>query len=302
MIQTFDEPLAIETRGVHKRFRNNDALTGLDLSVPAGAVYLLVGPNGAGKTTTLRLLIDLLRPDAGDLHVFGLQSGKDGAHIRAGVGYVPEGREPAYEWMAVRELIAHHARYFAGWDESYAAQLVGALDVRLDDRFGVLSKGEVRRVQLVMALAHRPRLLLLDEPTDGLDPVIRDRFFALLADHLAASETTVLISSHLVYESETFADHLGVMKSGRLTAQLARPQLDEQLLRYVVDVPAEWDGPGSGVLARKDGRSECDLVMWGNETAVRETLQSTGASVRASTRVTLTEAARLLMENGEVAA
>ena len=117
---------------------------------------------------------------------------------------------PVYDWMEVGDLLRFHAAYYSTWDTAYAKTLVQSLGVKTDDRFGTLSKGESRRVQLVMALAHRPGLLLLDEPTDGLDPVIRDRFFAVLASHLAENETTVLISSHLVYESELFADHLGV--------------------------------------------------------------------------------------------
>ena len=298
LLERLSEPLVVDTQATRKNYGNKNALDGLELTVPEGAVYLLVGENGAGKSTTLRMILDLVRPSAGAMKVFGLDPVKDGDQIRAGIGYVPEDRGPVYTWMSVAALIRHHAAYYTRWDHAYASHLVDALGIDMNARYGVMSKGEARRVQLVMALAHRPALLLLDEPTDGLDPVLRDRFFVLLADHLATSPTTILISSHLVYEQELFADHLGVLSNGRLTAQLERDKLDQYMRRYVVEAPSEGIGDaglGDAIITRHTEAGGIDWVVWGIEPEVTAALERAGGTVQHVKRLTLTEAARALM-------
>ena len=197
-----DGAFAVATRGLRKQFGKEVALRGIDLQVPEGAVYVLVGPNGAGKSTTLKILLDLVRADAGAAEVFGLDPRARGPDVRAQIGYVPERHDWGYGWMRVGRLLEHHAAFYPRWDPQYAAHLARAFELRMDRKFGKLSKGQGRRVQLAMALAHRPPLLLLDEPTDGLDPVMRDETLGLLAEHLAETPTTVLISTHLVHEIE----------------------------------------------------------------------------------------------------
>lgn len=289
---------AIEVRGVEKRFGRRVALGGLDLTVPRGAVYVLVGPNGAGKTTALRVLLDLVRAESGTARVHGLDSVSDGAEVRALSGYLPERQDAGYGWMTVDQLLRHHASYRKTWDGSYASDLLSRLEVRDHTRFGKLSKGEARRVQLVMALAHRPPVLLLDEPTDGLDPVMRDEALSLLSDHIAEHEATLLISTHLVYEVEGLGDHLGVLKDGVLTAQLDRETLRRQLRRYTVEVPEPWTGEAavSGSIVRRNGRGrEQAWTMWGEERDVVERLGASGAAVRQVTPLTLEESAIALL-------
>ena len=138
---------AVETQGVRKRFGSRVALAGLDLRVPRGAVYVLVGPNGSGKTTTLRILLDLVRADAGRGAILGHDTVAEGPQARALAGYVPERQDAGYGWMKVQELLDHHASYRSTWDGAYARQLVERLDVRDHTKFGKLSKGEARRVQ-----------------------------------------------------------------------------------------------------------------------------------------------------------
>ncbi|MEO6778486.1 MAG: ABC transporter ATP-binding protein, partial [Gemmatimonadaceae bacterium] len=202
--------LAVETRGIFKCFGDQVALSNVSLQVPIGAVYLLVGPNGAGKSTSLKILLDLMRADTGVAEVFGLSSRDSAPEVCANVGYVPERTEWGYGWMRVGRLLEHHSLYYPRWDVEYAARLAAKFELRLDRKMGVLSKGQARRVHLTMALAHRPPLLLLDEPTDGLDPYMRDETLGVLADHLAESQTTVVISTHHVEEVERLADHIGV--------------------------------------------------------------------------------------------
>jgi len=164
---------AVTTHGISKRYGRETALDGVNLRVPEGAVYVLVGVNGAGKSTTLKVLMNLERADAGTAEIHGLDTVRRGPEARAQVGYVPERPDHGYRWMTCRGLLKHVAAYYPTWDHPYADRLSLVFGLRLDRQVATLSKGESRRLQLVLALAHRPPVLLLDEPTDGLDPVVR---------------------------------------------------------------------------------------------------------------------------------
>jgi ABC-2 type transport system ATP-binding protein len=286
--------LAVSTHGLSRRYGAETALDGIDLRVPDGAVYVLVGPNGAGKSTTLKLLMNLERPDAGTAEVFGLDTRRDAPRVRAQVGYVPEGQDLGYRWMTCGRLLRHAEAYYPAWDAAYAEHLGRAFGLRLHRRVGTLSKGETRRLQLTLALAHRPPLLLLDEPTDGLDPLVRRRALAVLAEHLADTPTTVLISTHQVYEVETLADHVGVLRDGRLAAQMPRDELHRTVRRYRVEVPEGWEAPPGlqGVDPRRSraGR-EMQWTLVGEEREVTERLALAGARVREVTPLGLEDAA-----------
>jgi ABC-2 type transport system ATP-binding protein len=156
-----------------------------------------------------------------------------------------------------------------------------------------------------MALAHRPPLLLLDEPTDGLDPLMRDETLGALADHLAESPTTVLVSTHHVDEVERLADHIGVLQAGQLGAQLCTDALRAGLLRYRAEVPAGWNGAPSlngAVLRRSSSAREIDWIVWGTEVDVAGALTASGATIRDASSLTLADAAVVLLETTRRAA
>ncbi len=293
---------AVRTSGLGKVFGRRAAVTDLALTVPEGSVYVLVGPNGAGKTTTFRMILGMLKPSSGSVDVLGVKAGPNG-DTRARIGYVPEGRTVPYKWIRVRDLLAHHARYFPSWDAKYAAHLSDALELRPSEKYSKLSKGEARRVELVMALAHRPSLLLLDEPTDGLDPVIRATVLSLVAEHMTETPTTLLIATHLVYEMERFADHIGVMRGGKLVAQVNRDAMQLKLRRYLLDVPESWSAPDLPLTVLKENGTprERRWTIWGDEAHVRGQLTSAGANVRGVTPLTLDEAALALLSMKETA-
>ena len=298
-IQLPEGERAITTRGVAKRFGRQVALRDLTLDVPLGAVYLLVGPNGAGKSTTLKVLLDLARADHGAAEVLGLDVRADAPLVRANIGYVPERHDWGHGWMRVGRLLEHHAAYHATWDRVYAARLTELFELVLDRPLRKLSKGQARRVHLVMALAHRPPLLLLDEPTDGLDPVMRDEVLGVLAQHLSESPTTVLLSTHHVTEVETIADHIGVLRDGELRAQVPLAELGKRLRRYRTEVPAGWTGTAAlngAVLRRVVTQREVQWTVWGDEPEIARQLTASGVVVRDSAPLSLHEATLALLD------
>ncbi len=297
-----DGPFAVATEGVSKRFGQVTALDGLELHVPERAVYVLVGPNGAGKSTLLRLLMGLTGRDDGSATVLGLDPRSGGADVRARVGYVPEDPDLGYPWMTVGRLLEHHAVYYPTWDQAYARDLAEAYEVDRSRRCRALSKGQSRRVQLILALAHRPPVLLLDEPTDGLDPVMRDETLGILSEHLADTPTTALISTHRVYEVERLVDHVGVLSRGRLLGQLPRVDLHRKLRRYWADVPEGWTASPElegRVVRRAGGARDIEWTVWGDEERVVHDLSRAGATVRDVAALSVDEAAVALLSSQE---
>ena len=293
---------AVATHGLSKRYGRETALDRVDLRVPEGAVYVLVGANGAGKSSTLKLLLNLERPDAGSVEVLGMDTGRHGPEVRAQVGYVPEVDGPGYRWMTCGRLLRHAAAYYPSWDAAYAHHLGRAFDVRLEHRIGTLSKGEARRLHLVLALAHRPPLLVLDEPTDGLDPVVRSRALTLLAEHLAETPATVLISTHQLHELESLADHMGVLRDGRLAAQMTRDELKRTVRRYRFVVPDGWEAPPELRAAsprRPAAGREVQWTLVGEEREVTERLTLAGARVDHVHGLALADAALALLSEEE---
>jgi ABC-type multidrug transport system ATPase subunit len=294
--------IAVETTMLSKFYDDHLALDRVDLRVPDGSVYVLVGANGAGKSTTFKILMNLERPDLGNVAVFGLDTGLDGPRVRARIGYVPEQHDPPYKWMTCARLLQHAAAYYPSWDIKYADHLVRSFQIHMDRKTGSLSKGEARRLQLVMAMAPRPPLLLLDEPTEGLDPVARRQLLTFIAEHLADSPTTIVISTHHVYEVESLADHIGVLNAGRLVAQMSRDELQRSVRRYHLELTDNWHAP-AGLVATQSRTSangrDAQWTVVGNEREITERLTLGGARVRDTQTLTFEEAALALL-SGDV--
>lgn len=288
------ETFAVTTHGLSMRYGKQAALDAVDLRVPDGAVYVLIGANGAGKSTAMKVLLNLERPHAGRAEVFGLDTASHGPEVRAQVGYIPEAHEQPYSWLTCGQLMRHVAMHYPAWDHAYATRLTEVFGIGPDRKTRTLSKGEARRLQFVLALAHRPPLLLLDEPTDGLDPMMRNRTLAELAGHLADTPTTVIIATHHVQEVESLADHVGVLSAGRLVAQMSRDELRRTVRRYRVEVPEGWQAPPelrTSSLRRSAGGREAQWSLIGDEHDVAARLTAAGASVRDVTPLALEEAA-----------
>jgi ABC-2 type transport system ATP-binding protein len=287
----------VRLRGVTKRYRGGwrqrevQALRGLDLAVPGGAVYAVVGPNGAGKSTTMRLLLDLARPTSGEVRVLGAAPAASPG-LRGRIGYVPERHDWAYADWSAGDALRYHRRLYSRWDAAYACRLDGVLRIDRDRRLARSSKGEARRVQLLLALAPRPDLLLLDEPTDGLDPVVRDEVWGVLADYLADSGATALVATHHVHEVERLATHYGALREGRIVAQLATEDVRAGVREYHLAVPDAWRPPGAlngSAIAGRRRAGQAVYTAIGEEAAIAEQFRGSGAEVLEIHRPTLEE-------------
>lgn len=231
-------PPAIELRGVTKRFGRKPVLNGVDLVVPAGQTFAFLGRNGMGKTTTIRTLLGLLAPDAGDVRVLGLDPRKQSLEVRRRVGYVAEDQQ-MFGWMRVSELTSFMAPFYPTWDAAHAKRLADQFELPAKTKVKHLSKGQGVRLALLLALAHRPELVVLDDPTLGLDPIMRKEFLRDVVTHLQGERVTVFFSSHLLYEVEPVADAVAILDRGRVVRLAATDELREKVKRLVAPADAE---------------------------------------------------------------
>ena len=205
----------IETTGLAKSFGRNRVLDGVDLTVPRGAVYGFLGLNGAGKSTTIRILLGLLRPDGGQCRVAGTDPTREPIETRRRVGYMAE-NQTMYGWMRVDKLIGWCGRFYPTWDGELAGSLREQMGLSADAKVGTLSKGQTSKLALLLALAQRPELVILDDPVLGLDPLARRDFLRDVIGHLQARNVTVFFSSHLLYEVEPICDQVAILDGGKI--------------------------------------------------------------------------------------
>jgi len=206
---------AIVTEGLAKRYGRQMAVNGLDMAVPRGAVYGFLGRNGAGKTTTIKMLMGLARPTAGSARMLGLDIARDRLEILRRVAFVGENKV-LYENLTPAEMVRFARPFHSGWSDAVADAVARRLEIPMPQRFGKLSKGNRAKVWLLLALAQGAELLLLDEPTAGLDPFMNDALLKLLADEVGAHGRTVFFSSHHLAEVEQICDWVGIVDEGRM--------------------------------------------------------------------------------------
>ncbi|HKR07665.1 MAG TPA: ABC transporter ATP-binding protein [Gemmatimonadaceae bacterium] len=205
----------IDLNQLTRRFDTKTALDNVTLSIPRGAVYGLVGANGAGKTTLIKHILGLLRAQSGSVRVFGLDPVADPVGVLSRIGYLAEETDlPG--WMRVDELIRYSRAFRPAWDDDYAEELRQSFALEPAAKIKTLSKGQKARVGILIALAYRPDLLVLDEPSSGLDPIVRRDILGAIIRTVADEGRTVLFSSHLLEEVEQVADYVTMINKGRI--------------------------------------------------------------------------------------
>ena len=203
----------LSARDLSKRYRRTTVLEGLTLDVPEGSVFGFLGPNGAGKTTTIKILMNVIRPSGGRAEILGVDSRHLGPSEFERIGYVSENQEMP-EWMTVDSFLSYLKPFYPSWDSARADELARQFQLPRHRRIDQLSRGMRMKTMLASSLAYRPRLIVLDEPFSGLDPMVREDLVQGLIE--SAEETTILISSHDLADIETFASHIGYLEQGRL--------------------------------------------------------------------------------------
>lgn len=205
----------IQTDKLTKSYGRHRGIIDVDLEVREGEAFGFLGPNGAGKTTMIRTLLDHIRPTSGRATIFGIDTQADPVAIHRRVGYLP-GEFVLYDKLTGGQTLDYFANLRGGVDKAYQADLIARLDVDPSRRFREYSKGNKQKIGLVIALQHRPDLLLLDEPTSGLDPLIQQEFYGVIRDAKAEGRT-VFLSSHILSEVERTCDRVAIIREGRLT-------------------------------------------------------------------------------------
>jgi len=205
---------AIETKNLSKNFGKLNAVDGLDLQIPQGSIFAFLGPNGAGKTTTINMLMNIISPTNGEASVIGIDSKKLTPKDIEKIGYVSENQELP-EWMTVERFIHYCKPMYSTWDDDFCEELLKQFDLPLKQKIKTFSRGMKMKVALVSALAFRPKLLILDEPFSGLDPLVREEFIDGLLEITENKDWTILISSHDIHEVERLADWVGIIHLGK---------------------------------------------------------------------------------------
>jgi len=272
----------IELSKVVKAYGTVRALDSLDLAVPQGSIFGLMGPNGAGKTTSIKLVLGLMQPDAGTVRALNRAPGPGAVELRRRIGFVPEDFA-LYPYMTGAEVLRLNAQLYRCSVDTRVDQLQSVFDLPLSRRIATYSKGMRKLLALYLALSTDPELLILDEPTDGLDPVVRSKFLGVLADQTAERRLTVFFSSHILSEVEKICDTVAFVRSGRTVLQDEVESLKAGYRVYTVRFAAGGspDAVQGVVVRRKRLVSEAvwDVEVYGDQDAASQAFAAAGGSI-----------------------
>jgi ABC-2 type transport system ATP-binding protein len=274
----------IEVNALHKSFKSQRALDGLNLRVPEGSIFGFLGRNGAGKTTTIKTLMGLLRPDTGGAYVFGIPVVDPGRaiEIRRRIGFVTEDKE-LYPYMTVEQIIRFTRPFFPKWRDDLEQRYLKMFDLPPKRKIPDLSKGMRSKLMLLLAISRGAELLILDEPTDGLDPAATEDILRELVAIAASEGTTMFFSSHQLSEVELIADHIGIIDHGKMIVAGSLDDMKAQYQRVTVvfansaQAPSRWvDGVES---VRQDGRMVSILASRNIDAIVQQAQSQPGSAV-----------------------
>jgi ABC-2 type transport system ATP-binding protein len=273
-------PPIVDIRRLTRQFGNKTALDDVSLTVPRGGVFGLIGGNGAGKTTMIKHILGLFKAQSGSVRVFGLDPVANPVGTLGRIGYLSENRDLP-DWMCVCELMRYTQAFFPNWDEAYAEELRQAFDLDPNARIKTLSRGQRARAGLLVALAHRPELLVLDEPSSGLDPVVRRDILGAIIRTIADEGRTVLFSSHLLDEVERVADRVAIIHQGRILLTAPMEEIKDTHRRVTLRFGQPLDRPPSlvGTLSFEGQGHEWTYICSGESGQLRRAAEAIGATV-----------------------
>ena len=231
---------AIEIKDFHFSYGRKKVLTGVNLDVPVGSIFGFLGRNGAGKTTTIKTLLGLQKPRAGTCSINGMDSFADALEVRKRIGYMAEDQQ-MYGWMRVGQIINWVAGFYPNWDMKFTDELADILRLTKNTKVKALSKGQNSSLALLLALGHHPELVILDDPTLGLDPIARKDFLRHVIDLLQSNGVTVFFSSHLLYEIEPVADHIAILDDGVIRKTGKTEDLRDGVRKFLLNPKPEAD-------------------------------------------------------------
>ena len=282
------EPV-IKLENISRRYGTKLALDHVSLEVPRGVVLGLVGANGAGKTTLIKHVLGLLRAKEGTARVFGLDPVTHPVEVLSRIGYLSEDRDLP-PWMSVEELLRYSPAFYPHWDSAYAESLREQFHLASSARIRTLSKGELAKAGLLVALAHRPELLVLDEPSSGLDPIVRRELLEAVVRSVVSEGRTVLFSSHLLDEIARVSDCVAMVVQGRLVLDGSLQRILESHRRLVVRLPQVPVRPClKGALSMTGGPDEWTVICNGAGGDFRQALQATHGEVLEESEATFEE-------------
>jgi ABC-2 type transport system ATP-binding protein len=283
-------PPIVDVRRLTRQFGAKKALDEVSLVVPRGGVFGLIGANGAGKTTLIKHLLGMLKAESGTVQVFGLDPVQNPVGVLGRIGYLSEERDLP-DWMRVGELMRYTQAFYPDWDEAYAEELRQAFDLDPNARIKNLSRGQRARAGLLAALAHRPQLLVLDEPSSGLDPVVRRDILGAIIRTIAEEGRTVLFSSHLLDEVERVADRVAIIHQGRILLTAPMDEIKETHRRVTLRFGHPVDRPPSlvGALSYDGQGAEWTYVCSGESQQLRSAAEAIGATVVGDAALSLDE-------------
>jgi ABC-2 type transport system ATP-binding protein len=279
--------LAIHTQSLYKHYGEIRAVDGLDLRVPRGAVYGFLGRNGAGKTTTIRMLAGLVRPSGGEMSVLNLDPRTDSVQILERAGFVID--KTLLPTMTGDDLVRFNRGFFPRWSDALAKRYAEVLEVPMDRKFRKLSTGNQTKLCLLLALAQGAELLLLDEPTAGLDPVVTDQLLRVLVEDFASEGRTLFLSSHHLSEVERVAEWVGIIDHGKLLLEARLDDMRSNFRRIRVVGEALPLAASGEVVSAATGEGTTEYVVRANADAFIANLRSQGATVLDETPLNLSE-------------
>ena len=286
----FDLPCVVEIENLSRRFGAKTALDEVNFEIRAGSVVGLVGENGAGKTTLIKHILGLLKAQTGSVRVFGRNPVEDPVGVLSHIGYLSE--EPDMPgWMRVHQLMRYIAAFYPNWDHDYAEQLRREFELDPMQKIKSLSKGQRARAGLLIALAYRPDLLVLDEPSSGLDPIVRRDILSAIIRTIADEGRTVLFSSHLLAEVERVSDQVAMIQGGQILFCDSMDRIKESHARLTLrfETPRASPPNWKSALSWQGGGHEWVAVCAGHERALREAAVGLGAEIVEQAMLSLDE-------------